>query len=106
MAEISPEKEHDDLKESFLRDLKTRGIPKDGTSWLVIFSENLVKKLIDFGFKLTKTNKLGFMYVIDYPKKSKSDIKKFFEEEFQNESSSHYKCLCILMKLLRKSLIL
>lgn len=85
-------KEISTLKNLFLHDLKLRGIPKDGTTSLVIFSEECRKKLIDFGFKLTKTNKVGYLYSIDYPKKPKSIIKQFFEMEFQDEvlSSNFY----------------
>lgn len=67
------------LKEPFLEDLRLRGVPKDGTTNLVIYSEEVKKKLIDFGFKLTKIG--NYLYSIDYPKKPKSVIKQFFETE-------------------------
>ena len=79
MAQITLEKETNDLKESFLHDLKVRGIPRDGTTFSVIFYEETCKKLIDFGFNLREETKS--YYEINYPKKPKSVIKQFFETE-------------------------
>lgn len=81
MAQITLEKETNDLKEAFLHDLKVRGIPKDGTTFLVIFYEETRKKLIDFGFKLREETKSH--YEINYPQKPKSIIKEFFEQEWK-----------------------
>lgn len=80
MALITLEKETNDLKDSFLLDLKVRGVPKNGTTFLVIFYEETRKKLTDFGFELKR---YGRSCEVNYPQKPIAVIKEFFEKKWK-----------------------